>query len=218
MAAIEAVLFDLDGTLVDTAPDLAFSLNEALRLHDRPTLPFERIRPTVSHGTPAMLRLGFGLGPEDDGFAALRELLLALYRDNLCQRSRLFPGMDRLLVTLEQRGIPWGIVTNKPASLTEPLVALLGLEQRAVCVVSGDTLPQCKPDPAPIVHACALAGASPGNSLYLGDALRDIHAGRAAGSLTLAARYGYLDEDEQPESWCADGIIDSPLELLDWLR
>jgi N-acetyl-D-muramate 6-phosphate phosphatase len=215
---VEAVLFDLDGTLVDTAPDLAFCLNETLRLHGRPTLPFAQIRSTVSHGTSAMLQLGFGLNSGDEGFAELRELLLAIYRENLCQHSRLFPGMGPLLTILEERGLPWGIVTNKPANLTEPLVALLELDQRAACVVSGDTLPYCKPHPAPILHACALAGVAPGNCLYLGDALRDIHAGRAAGTLTLAARYGYLSEDEQPERWCADGIIDSPLELLDWLQ
>ncbi|MBF0255200.1 MAG: HAD-IA family hydrolase [Gammaproteobacteria bacterium] len=215
--AIQAVFFDLDGTLLDTAPDLAYCLNQSLQRHGRPSLSFEQIRPHVSHGTHALLRAGFGLGPEDPGFAELRDQLLAIYQANLSRHSRLFAGMDDLLQQLEQRDIAWGIVTNKPAFLTDPLAAELGLDRRCRCIISGDTLPQAKPHPAPILHACALAGAPAEACLYVGDAERDIQAGRAAGVRTLAASWGYLGENDRIQDWQADAIIDSPLEILDWL-
>lgn len=217
LPAIQTVLFDLDGTLADTAPDLAWALNEVLQEQGRPTLPFETIRPVVSHGGIALIKLGFALDEQDQAFAALRLRLLTLYRDNIARHTRLFSGMDELLERLEQRGLNWGVVTNKPSWLTEPLLDALALRQRAATIVSGDTLPQSKPHPAPMLLACEQAGSQAAQCLYLGDAERDILAGRNAGMHTLVAGFGYIGEDDRPESWGADGIIDHPLELLDYL-
>ncbi|MBU0498757.1 MAG: phosphoglycolate phosphatase [Gammaproteobacteria bacterium] len=215
--SVTAVLFDLDGTLADTAPDLAHTLNQTLIREGREPLPYERIRPHVSHGGGAMIRHGFGIGPEDPDFARLRGYFLAHYRDNICRETRLFDGMGSALATLEQRGIPWGVVTNKQGWLTEPLLEALGLTSRAGCIVSGDTLPQCKPHPAPILHACKLIDADPATTLYVGDAERDIQAGRAAGTRTLTALFGYLDEQDSPADWGADGMVESPIDILEWL-
>jgi phosphoglycolate phosphatase len=213
----KAVFFDLDGTLVDTAPDLAYSLNLCLERHGRAALAFERIRPQVSHGTDALLQTGFQLNPSDPSYAELRAQLLALYQANLSRASRLFEGMEALLQQLERRAIPWGLITNKPAFLTEPLAADLGLDRRALCILSGDSLPQCKPHPEPIRHACRLAGVPPAEAIYVGDAERDIQAARAAGSLSLAAAWGYLGENDRIQDWQADAIIQTPLEILHWL-
>ncbi|OGT88458.1 MAG: phosphoglycolate phosphatase [Gammaproteobacteria bacterium RIFOXYA12_FULL_61_12] len=212
-----AVLFDLDGTLADTAPDLAHTLNQILIREGRDPLPYETIRPHVSHGAAALIRRGFGIGPGEPGFAGLRAYFLAHYRDNLCRETRLFAGMDEVLSTLERSGIPWGVVTNKPACLTEPLMAALGLDTRAGCIVSGDTLPQSKPHPAPILHACERIAADPGRTIFVGDAERDIQAGRAAGTRTLVALFGYLDEQDAPADWGADGLVDNPIDILKWL-
>jgi phosphoglycolate phosphatase len=215
--SVRSVLFDLDGTFADTAPDLTLALNETLRRCGRPALAPERVRPQVSHGGAALIRLGFGLGPGDDGFDERRGELLSIYRENIHRSTRLFPNMDRLLAALEDRGLSWGIVTNKPTWLTEPLIAALGLSERAACVVCGDTLARRKPDPEPILHACALAGAPAERSLYVGDAERDILAGRRAGTRTLVALFGYLGEQDRPEDWGADGLVRDPLEILEWL-
>jgi phosphoglycolate phosphatase len=215
---MRAVLFDLDGTLADTAPDLAAALNALLAEQNRPTLPFHVIRPVVSHGSTGLLRLGFSLKPTDANFAQLRERLLQLYAANLCRETRVFPGVAELLAQLAARDIVWGIVTNKPAFLTEPLIDHLGLEHPPACVVSGDTVANRKPHPEPMLHACAIARAQPSETLYVGDAERDIHAGRDAGMKTLVALFGYIGENEQPEGWGADGMIDAPLDVLAWIN
>lgn len=214
---LRCLLLDLDGTLVDTAPDLAATLNALRGEHGLMPLPFAAVRPHVSHGARALIRAGFAFGEEDARFGPLRERLLALYSERLTQYSRLFPGMEELLAALETRGIKWGIVTNKPARLTEPLVEGLGLAARAACVISGDSTPNCKPHPEPLLHACALAGTAPAQCLYVGDARRDVEAGRAAGMKTLVALFGYLAADDRPHEWEADGLIDHPLEVLPWL-
>jgi phosphoglycolate phosphatase len=216
-ADIRTILFDLDGTLLDTAPDLADALNAVLTEQGRPSLPFERIRPVVSHGGIALVRLGFGLEPSDPGFEPLRRRLLAVYRDNLVVRTRLFAGMAQLLEDIEQRGLNWGVVTNKPGWLTEPLLQTLGLWQRAACVVSGDTLEQRKPHPAPMLYACKLAGSRPEQCVYVGDAERDIEAGRNAGMHTLVALFGYLQPGDDPGMWQASALVDSPAGVLNWL-
>jgi phosphoglycolate phosphatase len=216
-ADIRTVLFDLDGTLLDTAPDLADALNAVLTEQGRTPLPFEQIRPVVSHGGIALIQLGFGLDRSDPGFEPLRQRLLAIYRDNLAVKTRLFAGMEKLLDEIEQRGLNWGIVTNKPGWLTEPLLQTLGLRERASCVVSGDTLEQRKPHPAPMLHACELAGSHPQQCVYVGDAERDIEAGRNAGMYTLVALFGYIQPQDTPESWQASALIDQPAEILDWL-
>ena len=214
---IRAVLFDLDGTFADTAPDLAYALNETLLRFGGAALPYERIRPHVSHGATALIRLGFGLEPGSDAFEARRRVLLDVYQANLCRDTRPFDGIPAVLDALEANALAWGIVTNKPSWLTDPLMALLGLATRAGCVVSGDTTPTPKPHPAPILHACAQLGVPPARCVYVGDAQRDIEAGRRAGTATLAVGFGYLQDHDDPAAWGADGLIDRPLDLLKWL-
>ncbi len=215
--SIGTVLFDLDGTLADTAPDLADALNRVLVEEGRERLPFETIRPVVSHGGVALIQFGFGLKPGTSEFDRLRHRLLAVYRDNLAVATRLFPGMEALLTELERRKINWGVVTNKPGWLTLPLMEALGLAERAASIVSGDTIPERKPHPAPMLRACQEAGTEPGRCLYIGDAERDIIAGRSAGMATLVALWGYLGENDTPTDWGADGMTEKPLAVLDWL-
>lgn len=215
--AIQTVLFDLDGTLADTAPDLACALNTLLKEEGRAPLPFEHIRPVVSHGSPALLRVGFGLIPTDPNYAALRQRLLDHYARDLCRETRLFPGVEELLAELSRRGIAWGVVTNKPAFLTDPLMQLLAPNHPPVCIVSGDTTANKKPHPEPLLHACRLATAQPGACVYVGDAKRDVEAGKQAGMRALVALYGYIDENEAPHTWGADAMIDKPLDILTWL-
>jgi phosphoglycolate phosphatase len=214
---ITTVLFDLDGTLLDTAPDLADALNTVLAENRHEPLPYETIRGMVSHGGIALIKLGFRLDESSPDFEPLRQRLLSIYRANLSSKTRPFPGMAKLLEQLEQGGLNWGVVTNKPAWLTEPLLQDLGLLQRAACVVSGDTLDERKPHPAPMLHACELAGSRPEQCVYIGDARRDIEAGKNAGMYTLVALFGYFMDDDRPHEWQADGIMEQPLELLAWL-
>jgi phosphoglycolate phosphatase len=214
---ITTVLFDLDGTLLDTAPDLAAALNTVLAENRRAPLPYETIRGVVSHGGIALIKLGFGLDESSPDFEPLRQRLLSLYRANLSGKTRPFPGMAELLEQLEQGGRNWGVVTNKPAWLTEPLMQDLGLLQRAACVVSGDTLDERKPHPAPMLHASELAGSRPEQCVYIGDARRDIEAGRNANMHTLVALFGYFMDDDKPREWQADGMLEQPLDLLVWL-
>jgi len=214
---IRTILFDLDGTLADTGPDLADALNTVLAEHGKVLLPYEKIRPVVSHGAAALIELGFGLARTDPHFPPLRERLLEIYRSHLARATRLFPGMPTLLDTLAARGLNWGIVTNKPAFLTEPLVDALGLREDVACIVSGDTTANRKPHPQPMLHACALAGSAPRECLYVGDAARDIEAGKAAGMRTLVALFGYIGPEDRPETWGADGLIRKPEDILDWL-
>lgn len=211
---IQLVLFDLDGTLADTAPDLAYALNQTLLKHGREPLTLEQIRPHVSHGGIALIRAGFSIEPEHPEFQTFREDLLDIYLQNIARETALFPGMTEVLEQLEQRGIGWGVVTNKPAWLTDPLMAGMGLTRRAACIISGDTTPNSKPHPGPILHACTQVGIEPTTCLYIGDAERDIIAGRDAGTATLTALFGYLDEQDQPESWGADDVIAEPLDIL----
>lgn len=214
----QAVLFDLDGTLADTAPDLAYALNRTLEHFDREPLPYETIRPVVSHGGIALIRLGFRMPPEAPGFEERRQFLLQVYADNLCRETVLFPGMEAVLAALEARGTRWGIVTNKPAWLTDPLIAAMQLASRAGCVISGDTCPNRKPHPEPVLHACGLLGCAPADTWCVGDAGRDMQAGRAAGCVTIGALYGYLHPDDPPEAWLSDLTIDRPEALLDLLH
>lgn len=211
------VLFDLDGTLLDTAPDLAAALNRLRRERGEPELPPAAIRPTVSHGSPGMLKLGFGLEPDDALYPELNRRFLELYRAAIAVETALFPGMAEVLVHLETAGIHWGVVTNKPAWLTEPLLKALDLWSRAACVVSGDTLDKRKPDPEPLWYACERVGVAPGRSLYVGDAERDVQAGNRAGMITLIAGFGYLGAEDRPGEWGANGLLARPGDLLGWL-
>jgi 2-phosphoglycolate phosphatase len=216
-AQIQTILFDLDGTLLDTAPDLAQALNATLQANGRATLPFEQIRPAVSHGGSALIRLGFQLEPQHPQFEPLRTQLLDYYQAHIADQTRLFPGMEVVLQHIEAQGLTWGVVTNKPGWLTEPLLDALDLQRRAASVVCGDTLNECKPHPAPLLHACKRIGTPPGQCVYVGDAERDIKAGHNAGMATLLALFGYLMESDRPEDWGASALIQQPADILAWL-
>ncbi|MES9899895.1 MAG: HAD-IA family hydrolase [Sedimenticola sp.] len=211
---IRLVLFDLDGTFADTAPDLAYALNCTLQRHGHQELPFEEIRPHVSHGGIALIRAGFGITQDAPRFEEYRQDLLTVYRENISRETRLFPGMELVLDQLESQHLPWGIVTNKPDWLTDPLMEEMELSQRAACIVSGNTTGNSKPHPEPILYACRLVGCSPDECLYVGDAERDIEAGHRAGTATMTALFGYLDDGDRPEQWGADCEINHPTEIL----
>ena len=217
MTPFNVIFFDLDGTLVDTAPDLAYALNNLLVEEGHAPLPFKQIRPVASNGSAGLLGLGFGITPDHTEYRPLQQRFLQLYQDNIARESGLFEGMEQVIHQLEQADISWGVITNKPAFLTAPLLAALNLTDRAACIVSGDTTPYSKPHPAPMLHACALINAEPQQCVYVGDAKRDIEAGKNANMRTVLARYGYLSQNDHPESWHADSIIDHPNEILQWI-
>lgn len=213
----DAILFDLDGTLVDSAPDLAGAANELLALQGRPALPYEALRPVAGSGARGMLGVGFGLRPGDDGYAALRDAFLALYARRLLQSSVVFDAVPGLLAAIEARGRPWGVVTNKALYLAEPLLTGLALRHRAAVLVGGDSTPHTKPHPAPLLHAARGLGVDPARCVYVGDDARDVQAGRAAGMATVAAAWGYLGLGESVSRWGADQVAAHPNELLNWL-
>jgi len=210
--SIDAVLFDLDGTLVDTAPDMVAALHAVLASEGQQPLDYELARSYVSHGAAGLIGLAFP-DVDDDNRERLRLQFLERYARDVCVNSIVFPGLGDLVDRLDALRLPWGVVTNKPARLTQPLLAALGIGRRASCVVSGDTIPQRKPDPAPLLLACEQTGIAPERSVYVGDAARDIEAGRAAGMLTIAASYGYITADDDPDSWNAHHIAHDPQEL-----
>ncbi len=211
----KALLFDLDGTLADTAPDLAYALNQTLQHYGEPALPYQTIRPVVSHGGLALIQLGFHLNPGDDGFDERRQYLLDVYRQNLCRETRLFDGMAQVLQHLKAAGILWGIVTNKPAWLTDPLTQKLDIDQQTNAIISGDTCAHRKPHPEPIRYACRLLQVEPTETWYIGDAERDIQAGRSAGcDKLIGAGFGYIHPTDAIETWHADYIINHPCELI----
>jgi len=214
---IKTVLFDLDGTLADTAGDLASALNATLENEGQSPLEYEKIRPHVSHGGIALLKLAFKIPVDDPEFERLRNFFLAFYQRNICRLTKLFDGMDEVLSAFENAGIKWGIVTNKPGYLTNPLVKAMTFPGQPVCIVSGDTTDNRKPHPEPMIHACTLANSRPEECLYVGDAERDIAAGHAAGMNTIIALYGYINNEDKPETWGADGFISKPKDLLSLL-
>jgi phosphoglycolate phosphatase len=214
---VDAVLFDLDGTLADTAPDLGAALNRVRQAQGLAPVPLETLRHASSHGARGLLRTGLGVLPEHPDYAALRDAFLAQYEAALCVDTRLFADVDALLDAIEARSLKWGIVTNKATRYTAPLIALLGLDKRTAAVVCGDTTPHAKPHPAPLLAAAEMLGVAPKRCVYVGDAERDVTAGIAAGMRTIVARYGYIEAHETPQTWPADGHIHHPRALLDWL-
>jgi N-acetyl-D-muramate 6-phosphate phosphatase len=216
MTPARAMLFDLDGTMLDTAPDMGGALNRLLDEEGRAPLSAAVIRPVVSHGAARLVKLGFP-GADGDEFERLRLRFLDLYSRHLAVETLPFPGLLDLLDELERRSVPWGVVTNKPGWLTDPLLDQLRLSARAGCVVSGDTVAERKPHPLPLLHAAGLIRVAPAACVYVGDAERDIQAGRAAGMRTVVAAYGYLGDDDSPASWNATGIVDHPQQLLSWV-
>ncbi len=214
---IKAVLFDFDGTLADTAPDLGHALNRQRIERGLPELPIAQIRPLASAGSRGLLGLGFNIKPGDDGYESMRDEFLDFYTQRLCHDTRLFPGADKLLSHLETRNLPWGIVTNKPARFARPLIEMLGLVQRAACVICGDEITNTKPHPESLLTASNKIAIAPANCIYLGDDIRDVQASLAAGMQPIVARYGYLGNDQPPETWGAKYLIDHPEELLAYL-
>jgi N-acetyl-D-muramate 6-phosphate phosphatase len=219
---IEAVLFDLDGTLVDTAPDLVRVLNLLLREEGRPCMPYAVARNEVSNGALGLIRLGFGGEPAERELQRLRQRFLVLYQRNICINSFIFHGLSDILSALSEIHLRWGIVTNKPRAFTEPLLQRLGLDRHAACVVSGDSLPQRKPHPAPLQLASRELGLPAERCIYVGDAQRDIEAGHAAGMATVAAAYGYIRPQDDPHAWGAHAVIRRPRDiepvLVRWRR
>ena len=214
---MQAVLFDLDGTLVDTAPDLGYALNLQRQRHGLPFLSDDTIRPYASHGSRGLLEIGFGLLPEHANFEAMRTEYLDLYSQVLTRQPALFPGMIETLQQIEQRGLRWGIVTNKPRRFTVPIVEALQLQSHAAAVISGDDASLPKPSPQTLLLACERMSIDPQTVLYIGDAERDVQAGKAAGMKTLVALFGYLGEADEPEAWGADGLIHYPEQALAYI-
>ena len=210
----EAVLFDLDGTLADTAPDLGAALNQLLQEQGRAPLPMEMLRPHVSSGARGRIGAGLGITPADAAYADLQRRFLAIYQDALCVGTRLFAGMAEHLDELEARAIPWGIVTNKSQRFAIPLMEGLDLRQRCVCIVCGDSARRAKPHGHPMHLASAVMGIAPGDCIYIGDDERDVIAGRVAGMQTIVAGWGYLGDGKPPAHWGADAIAASPADIL----
>jgi N-acetyl-D-muramate 6-phosphate phosphatase len=216
---ITTILFDLDGTLVDTAPDLAHALNLQLIRRGKAPLPYDNIRPFASHGSRGLVGLGFGVLPQHDNFIAMRDEYLSIYDSVFTRSPVLLPGIADLLQAIESKGLKWGIVTNKPRRFTVGLIESMGLnlENRAACIVCGDDAPQPKPSPATLLMACEQVGVKPENCLYVGDAERDIIAGKAAGMQTVVALFGYIDVTDKPHEWGADVMIETPNQLINTL-
>lgn len=213
---IQAVLFDLDGTLLDTARDMMDALNQLRAEEQREPLSYEAVRCQVSHGGHALVRLGFGVLPPDE-HEVMRMRLLNIYRRQLARHTRLFEGGDEMLTEIERRGLHWGVVTNKPGWLTDPLMIEVNLHKRARTVVSGDTLPERKPHPLPLLHAAKTLGVEPRHCVYVGDAERDMQAAQAAGMYALVAGFGYLGDDDRADTWFSHGWLHTPLDLICWL-
>ncbi len=215
---ISALLFDLDGTLIDTAPDFAAVLNAMRRRRDLEDIAYEHIHQTVSDGARALVELGFNLREGDEGFEALRQELLDHYFQHLSVHSRLYPGMDAVLQWAEQQDVPWGIVTNKPARYAEPLLRDLGLGKRCGALICPDHVKQRKPHAEPILLACSQLDADPAHSVYVGDHRRDIEAGKNAGSITIACNYGYIHATDPAAAWGADYTVEKAGELIQILE
>lgn len=211
---ISTVLFDLDGTLIDTAPDMALALDLLCDEEDKSRLPYSQVRPIVSNGSVALVTLAFGDTLDETTLERLKKRYLEIYQANLAVHSKLFDEMDQLLRQLEQNNIKWGVVTNKPGWLTEPLMESLGLTQRAACIVSSDSTVNRKPHPEPMYYACELADAKPHECVYIGDARRDIEAGQNAGMKTIIAEYGYIEDSEDISDWQADHHIQRPSQIF----
>ncbi len=214
---VDAVLFDLDGTLADTAPDLGAALNRVRTDRGLPPVPLLQLRPHASHGARGLLGAGMSVAPGDPDYETLREAFLTHYAAALCVASALFAEIDTVLASLDARALPWGIVTNKAMRFTAPLLDALQLAARAGTVVCGDTTPFAKPHPAPLAFAAEQLGVAASRCVYVGDARRDVEAGRAAGMRTLVASWGYIAPEEAPTTWPADGMLETPAALLDWL-
>ncbi|NDA92483.1 MAG: HAD family hydrolase [Betaproteobacteria bacterium] len=214
---LKAVWFDLDGTLVDSAPDLAVPIHEMRQ--DRGLSPLEDaiLRPYTSMGARGLIWCGFGVKKDEPAFEALRVEFLARYEKAMVVHTQLFPGMEEVLDHIESKGLIWGVVSNKFERYVKYIVDALDLTPRCAAIVGGDTTPFPKPNPANLFYACGAAAVDPRYCVYVGDDLRDVEAGRAAGMKTVAAAYGYCGDELPPSAWGADGLIETPLQLRTWL-
>jgi len=217
MKPIHSILFDLDGTLLDTAADLGTALNALLSEEKLPNVPFDAIRTTAGLGSRALLNLGMKIDPTHERYTLLQNRFFEFYEKHLTDQTQFFPGMTETLLFLDQKNISWGIVTNKPSRFTKPLLNHLQLDQRAGCIISGDTLPFHKPHPAPLQHACDLLKCHTENCIYVGDAESDVLASRSANMRVFTALYGYISPNENPTEWKADGYLNHPTDLIQWL-
>ncbi len=215
---IQCVLFDLDGTLADTVEDLVSALNQLRLSQQLEPVSIDSIRPYVSQGTPGMLKAAYGIDTHHKDFASLKEQFLNLYHQQLCQKTQLFPGIELCLNELDNNHIAWGIVTNKPEFLTQPLLKQLALEQRAQVIVCGDTFPHKKPHPMPLLEACKTLNTDPQHCIYIGDDKRDMQAAKAANMCSVAATWGYIPPDENPNQWNADYLLKSSSALSALLK
>jgi N-acetyl-D-muramate 6-phosphate phosphatase len=218
MSLVKAVLFDLDGTFADTAPDLAAALNHVRALSELPPLPLEVLRPQASHGSIGLLKVGMNVTPDSPNFDMFRHIFLEYYTQHICVETTLFAGMAELITELEQRNIKWGIVTNKPHRFTVPLMEALGYAHRAACLISGDTCTHAKPHPEPMLAACKLIKIAPEQCLYLGDDKRDMEAANAVNMRGIIANYGYVSDDVSVQNWQTHGSVNHPMELLTYLN
>jgi len=214
---LSCVLFDLDGTLLDTAPDLIACLNKALELHGMPAAEPETIKPVISFGAKAMIAASQKTAIDEEKQAVILKTLHGLYQNNIAVHSVFFAGMAETLDLIEAKGLKWGVVTNKLERFTQPLMAAFKLASRAACIISGDTAEKPKPNPEPMLAACRQAGVKSEECVYIGDAVHDIAAGKSAGMKTMAALYGYVKPTDEPASWGADALIDSPFQIYDWI-
>ncbi len=211
------ILFDLDGTLADTAPDLIAALNRSIQKYHFSAVEYQRIKPFISYGAAAMIKQCLPECNDEQLQAEILKLMLEDYQQNIAQHTQLYQGMESILNNIENRGMKWGVVTNKRQRFTQPLMAALDLTNRAACIISGDTTGNSKPHPEPMLAACRDAQVNPEQCLYIGDAAHDIEAGKAAGMKTIAATWGYLKSEDMPEQWGADFLIHSPDEILAFL-
>ena len=216
--ATPLLLFDLDGTLIDSAPDLAGAANDLRAHHGLQPFPYADLRPMVGTGARGMVGVAFGVLPTDERFVGLRDAFLARYAERLLDSTRVFEAMQPVLDRLDASGHRWGIVTNKAMRFAAPLVEGLGLASRAAVLIAGDSTPYAKPHPEPLLEAARRLGIAPSGCAYVGDDERDIVAGRAAGMRTLAAAWGYLGQGEPVTAWGADLVLSSPADLLNWLE
>jgi phosphoglycolate phosphatase len=214
---LSCVLFDLDGTLVDTAPDLLACCQQALTQYGFTPAPAAQLRPFISYGAAAMIEASVTDTASESQRSDILTTMLTLYQNNIAKHSIFFDGMLEVLATIEQRGLKWGVVTNKRQRFTQPLMDALELTHRAACIISGDTTENPKPHPAPMFAACARVGVEPQHCVYIGDAQHDIIAGKNAQMKTIAALYGYLKADDTPHLWGADALITAPTQLLTWM-
>jgi phosphoglycolate phosphatase len=214
---LSCVLFDLDGTLVNTAPDLIACLNKSLLQYGFTEVSTSKLKPLISFGAAAMIKQSVGKNINQQVQEKILDSMLNTYQHNIAEHSHFFSGIEETLNTIESLNLKWGIVTNKRERFTHPLVKALNLTERAACIISGDTTANSKPHPEPLLTACSLANVKPEECVYIGDALHDIEAGKQANMKTLAAVYGYLKSDDKPDTWGADALIESPEQLSSWI-